>query len=136
MEILNSSKRYKSDNKLIYSCQYHVIFCPKYRRPVLADKVGDRLKELVLEKQIEYKYEVLEMEVLPDHIHLLLEVNPRDGIYKIVQRIKGYTSHTLREEFPELKKRLPSLWTKSKFISTVGAITLEVVKRYISEQKR
>lgn len=136
MEILNNSKRYKSDNKLVYSCQYHVIFCPKYRRPVLAGKVGERLRELVLEKQEEYGYGVIEMEVLPDHIHLLLDINPREGVYKAVQRIKGYTSHTLRQEFPELKKRLPSLWTKSKFISTVGAVTLEVVKRYIEEQKR
>jgi putative transposase len=136
MEILNKSKQYKSDNKLVYSCQYHVIFCPKYRRPVLAGKVGERLKELVLEKQKEFGYNIIEMEVLADHIHLLIDINPREGVYKTVQRIKGYTSHTLREEYPELKKRLPSLWTKSKFISSVGAVTLEIVKKYIADQKK
>jgi putative transposase len=75
------------------------------------------------------------MEVMPDHVHLLLDVNPQLGIVKIVGQIKGYTTHTLRKEFPHLKSRLPSLWTRSKFISTVGAITLAVVKQYIEGQK-
>ena len=75
------------------------------------------------------------MEIMPDHVHLLLDVNPHIGIYKVVSGIKGYTSHVLREEFPELKRRLPSLWTLSRFISSVGAVTLEVVKKYIEDQK-
>jgi len=66
---------------------------------------------------------------------LLLDVNPQTGIAKIVGQTKGYTVHMLRTEFPWLKKRLPSLWTRSKFVSSVGAVTLEVVKRYIDTQK-
>jgi len=97
--------------------------------------IDGRLKELILEKQSDYGYKVLEMEVMPDHVHLLIDVNPKKGVYYIVNRIKGYTSHVLREEFPELKRKLPTLWTHSKFISSVGAVTLEVVKRYIEEQK-
>lgn len=135
MELLNGSKQYKSDGKVIYSCQYHVIFCPKYRRSVLIGKIEPRLKQLIKQKEQEYHFEVLEMEVMPDHVHLLLDVNPKYGIYDIVNHIKGFTSHELRKEFKELRTKLPTLWTRSKFISTVGAVTLEVVKRYIEEQK-
>jgi putative transposase len=135
MELQNSNKKYKSSNHLVYSCQYHVIFCPKYRRKVLTDGIDERLKELITEKQEEYGYEVLDMEVMPDHVHLLLDVDPKIGIYSVVTKIKGYTSKQLREEFPALKKRIPTLWTHSKFISSVGSVTLDVVKRYIEEQK-
>ncbi|MDD2330794.1 MAG: IS200/IS605 family transposase [Bacteroidales bacterium] len=135
MELQNSNKKYKSSNHLVYSCQYHVIFCPKYRRKVLTDGIDERLKELIMEKQEEYGYEVLDMEVMPDHVHLLLDVDPKIGIYSVITKIKGYTSKQLREEFPALKKRIPTLWTHSKFISSVGSVTLDVVKRYIEEQK-
>lgn len=72
---------------------------------------------------------------MPDRVHLLLDVNPQVGIVKIVGQIKGYTAHTIRKEFPWMKSRLPSLWTRSKFISTCGAVSLETVKQYIQEQK-
>ena len=94
-----------------------------------------RLKELIFEKEGEYQYKILEMEVMPDHVHLLIDVNPRLGVYHVVNRIKGYSSFVLRNEFPVLKKRLPTLWTHSRFISSVGAVTLEVVKKYIEDQK-
>ena len=135
MEIVNKAKKYRSDKNLVYSCQYHVIFCPKYRRAVLTNKVAKRLGELILEKQIEYEYEIYELEILPDHVHLLVDINPKIGVYTTINKIKGYTSRILREEFSSLKSRLPSLWTRSKFISSVGAVTLEVVKQYIQEQK-
>ena len=135
MEILNKSKRYKSDSHLKYSCQYHIIFCPKYRRKVLCNGIDVRFKELVLNNQEKFKYEVIEMEVMEDHVHLLLDVHPKIGVYEVVNRIKGVTSRILRDEFPLLKKRLPSLWTRSKFISSVGSVSLEVVKKYIEEQK-
>ena len=72
---------------------------------------------------------------MPDHIHLLIDVNPKTGIYKTICKIKGYTSNILRSEFKQLRSRLPTLWTRSKFISTVGSVSLDVVKRYIEEQK-
>ena len=108
MEVAQPNKKYKSEKSIVYSCQYHVIFCPKYRRKLLTDGIATRLKELILEKQAEYDYQVLEMEVMPDHVHLLLDVNPQIGIIKIVGQIKGYSAHTLRKEFPKLKSRLPS----------------------------
>jgi putative transposase len=135
MELRQSNKTYHTDHSIVYSCQYHVIFCPKYRRKVLTDAIAARMKELVLSKQAEYGYTVIEIEVLPDHVHLLLDVDPRAGINVVVGKIKGFTSHELRNEFLWLKKRLPTLWTRSKFISTVGAVTLAVVQQYIESQK-
>ncbi len=135
MDIVKPVKEYHHTRTLVYSCQYHVVFCPKYRRKVLTPPIDTRLKELLLEKQEEYGYRVPDMEVMPDHVHLLLDVNPQIGIDKIVRQIKGYTAHTIRKEFPRMKSRLPSLWTRSRFISTVGTVSLEVVKRYIEDQK-
>lgn len=131
----NPAKKYQATKTLVWSCQYHVIFCPKYRRPVLADGVDARLKELILSKQTDYEFSLLEMEVMPDHVHLLIEVSPQVGVHSVVSKIKGHTSHELRTEFPHLRSRLPTLWTRSKFISTVGSVTLAVVKKYIEEQK-
>jgi len=135
MKTQQPHKKYHRDHSIVYSCQYHIVFCPKYRRPVLEDGLSERLKECILEKQTEYGYTVLDMEVMPEHVHLLLSVDPRVGVNAVVGKIKGYTAHTLRKEFPWLKRRRPSLWTRSKFISSVGAVTLQVVQQYIATQK-
>ena len=129
MELRQSHKPSHTDHRIVDSCQYHVIFCSKYRRKVLTDARAVRIKELVLSKQAEYSDTGIEMDVLPDHGHLLRDVDPRAGINVVVGKIKGFTSHELRTEFPWLKKRLPTLWTRSKFISTVGAVTLDVVQQ-------
>lgn len=135
MKLEDSDKPYNFSRNLVFSCQYHVIFTPKYRRKVLSEPIQKRLKELILEKQEGLGYKVLEMEIMLDHVHLLLDSDPQKGIYQQINGIKGYTSKILRQEFPELKKRIPCLWTRSKFISSVGAVTLEVVKQYIENQK-
>lgn len=128
-------QKFKSNNNVVYSCKYHVIFCPKYRRPVLVNAIASRLKELLAQIAIEIKVEILEMEIMPDHVHLLVEVDPQFGIHRVVKRFKGATSRYLRLEFPELKRRLPTLWTNSYFVSTVGGAPLEAVKMYIQNQK-
>lgn len=135
MKLANPDKSYRSTHSLVYSCQYHVIFCPKYRRKVLIGGVDVRLKELILEKQEQYGYEIFEMEIMPDHVHLLLGANPQIGIVRIIGQIKGFTANVLRKEFPWLKSKLPCMWTRSKFVSTVGAVTLDVVRKYIEDQK-
>ena len=127
--------KYKSNNNVIYSCKYHVVFCPKYRRPVLVDGEDDRLKELIKETCDQLNVEIIEMEIMPDHVHLLMEVDPQYGIHKAVKRIKGYSSRVLRQEFSWLKSRIPTLWTNSYFVSTVGGAPLSVIKQYIEDQK-
>ena len=127
--------KYRSNNNVVYSCKYHVVWCPKYRRKVLVDGVDKRLKEIAQAVAEEMHFEIIEMEVMPDHVHMLVEVDPQLGIHKVVKRIKGRSSHDLREEFPWLKRRLPSLWTNSYFASTVGGAPLAIVKQYIENQK-
>lgn len=119
---------YKSNNNVVYSCKYHVVFCPKYRRSVLVNGVDVRLKELMQETCEQLNVEIIEMEIMPDHVHLLMEVDPQFGVHKAVKQIKGYSSRILREEFLWLKSRLPSLWTNSYFVSTVGDAPLAVSK--------
>ena len=125
----------KTNNNVVYSCKYHVVWCPKYRRKVLVDGVDERLKEIAQAVAEEMRFEIIEMEVMPDHVHMLVEVDPQLGIHKAVKRIKGRSSHDLREEFPWLRRRLPSLWTNSYFVSTVGGAPLAVARRYIEDQK-
>ena len=125
----------KTNNNVVYSCRYHVVWCPKYRRKVLVDGVDRRLKEIARAVAEEMRFEIVEMEVMPDHVHMLVEVDPQLGIHKAVKRVKGRSSHDLREEFPWLRSRLPSLWTNSYFVSTVGGAPLAAARRYIEDQK-
>ena len=91
--------------------------------------IDQRLKEVILAKQTESGYEVLAMEIMPDHVHLILDADLRIGVNKVVGQIKGWTAHAIREEFPFRKSRLLSLGTRSRFISAVGTVSLEVVKQ-------
>ena len=93
------------------------------------------LKELVIEKQREYSYVVLEIEVMSDHVHLLLDVDPRAGIDVVVHKIKGYAAHTIRKDYPWIKSTLPSTWIRSRFIASIGSVSLDVAKQYIAGQK-
>ncbi len=127
--------KYKSNNNIVYSCKYHVVWCPKYRRKVLIGDVEARLKKLVKQICQENQFDLLEMEVMPDHIHLLLEVDLQFGIHKAVKLIKGTTSKILRSEFKHLTTKLPALWANSYFVSTVGGAPLSVIKQYIEPQK-
>lgn len=126
---------YKSNNNVYYSCKCHIVWCSKYRRKVLVGAIEIRLKELIIEACEKHSIEIIEMEIMPDHIHLLLEVDPQYGIHRSVKSIKGFTSKVLRSEFPTLRSRLPSLWTNSYFVSTVGGAPLEEIKQYIENQK-
>ena len=112
-----------------------MVWCPKYRRKVLTGGVDARLKELLLEYAADLSVDILEMEIMPDHVHIQMEVDPQFGIHKAVKSLKGYTSKILREEFPYLRTKMPTLWTNSYFVSTVGGAPLEVIKQYIENQK-
>jgi len=101
----------------------------------LIDQVEARLKEIIQQIATDRRAEILEMETMPDHVHLLVEVDPQYGIHKLIKAIKGASSRALRSEFPHLKSRLPTLWTNSYFVSTVGGAPLEVIKQYIESQK-
>lgn len=127
--------KYKSNNNIVYSCKYHIVFCPKYRRKVLIGEVEKRLKELIISICQELNVDLIELEIMPDHIHLLVDVDPQFGVHKVIKTIKGKTSHILRGEFKHLTTKIPTLWTNSYFISTVGGAPLSIVKQYIESQK-
>ena len=129
--------QFKSKNDIIYNCKYHVVWVTKYRRPVLQGEVEIRLKEILKNIATEIKVEILEMEVGDmNHVHLLVSLDPQFGVHKAVKRFKGASSKYLRKEFPRLKSRLPTLWTNSYFVSTVGGAPLAKIKEYIQNQKR
>ncbi|MGB3265381.1 MAG: IS200/IS605 family transposase [Microcoleus sp.] len=129
------SVNYKSNKNVVYSCKYHIVWCPKYRRKVLVEGVDTRLKQILLDVATEFGSELIEMEVMPDHVHLLVECDPQLGIAKLIRYMKGRSSRYLRQEFPWLKSRLPTLWTNSYFIATLGGAPISVIKQYIENQK-
>ena len=132
---MSEERLFKSNHNVVYSCKYHIVFCPKYRRKVLVQGVDERLKAIVNEVADELRVDVLDMEVMADHVHLLCEIDPQLGVHKFVKRLKGRSSRLLRQEFGWLRSRLPTLWTNSYFVASVGGAPLAVIKQYIENQK-
>ncbi|KKD38217.1 MAG: IS200/IS605 family transposase [Limnoraphis robusta] len=126
---------FKSNNNIVYNCQYHVVWCVKYRRKVLIGDVEARLKEILAQVVVDVRCELYEMETDKDHVHLLISCDPQFGIHRVVKRMKGRSSKLLRDEFPALKSRIPTLWTNSYFVATVGGAPLAVIKQYIKDQQ-
>jgi putative transposase len=128
--------RYTKNAGAVYSLKFHLVWCPKYRRPVLVKAVERRLRELLAEKAEELQATIVALEVMPDHVHMFIETDPRWSISQLTRQFKGFTSHVLRNEFPSLRSRLPTLWSRSYFAGSCGAVTEATVRRYIEEQKR
>jgi putative transposase len=126
--------RYRSTHKTVSSAKYQLIWCPKYRRRVLVGGVDVRLKAIIADVASQVGAEVLEVEVMPDHVHLLAEVPPTLPLSEFMRLVKGRSSRLLRMEFPRLR-RLPVLWSPSWFVSTVGGAPLAVMRRYLENQK-
>lgn len=114
---------------------YHIIWCPKRRRKVLVGPVRDRLEQITNEVVAEYGWQIIRLAIQPDHVHLFIRSNPDTLPSDIPRRIKGRSSHDLRGEFPHLRK-LPSLWTRSFFLSTAGNVSQEIIQRYIERQSK
>ena len=126
---------YKTNRNIVYSCKYHIVWCPKYRKKILIGQVEKRLKEIVKQVCIDKQSELIEIECDEDHIHILVDVDPQYGVHRLIKMIKRRSAFLLRKEFPFLKKILPCLWTNSYFISTVGGAPLSIIKEYIENQK-
>lgn len=126
---------YEHTGHAVHLLNYHLVWCPKYRRKVLEGAVADRLRMLVPEIASEHDWTVLELAVQPDHVHLFVRVRPIDSPHLIVRAFKGRTSRLLRQEFPALRRRLPTLWTRSYFVGTAGNVSAATIQRYIEAQK-
>jgi putative transposase len=130
-----SASRYAKTAGAVFSLQFHLVWCPKYRRPVLTPPVDGRLQALLAAIADEHGMTIRAAEVMPDHVHLFVEADPTLCVAEIVNRFKGRTSRLLREEFPALRSRLPTLWSRSYFAASVGAVSEATIRRYIDAQK-
>ena len=128
-------QRYAKNAGAVFTLKFHLVWCPKYRRPVLVGPVEKRLVALLREIAGELEATIHALEVMPDHVHLFLESDPTRSVAELVNRFKGRTSHDLRAEFPSLRSRLPTLWSRSYYAGSCGAVTEASVRRYIEGQK-
>ena len=121
----------KTNKNIMYQTAYHVVWCTKYRRDVLDDAVQLDLKAICLDVASERQAEIIAIETVKDHVHLVINVAPQYGIHKLVKQMKGRTSREIRKKYLKLRTRLPTLWTNSYFVATVGGVPLEAVKEYV-----
>ena len=128
-------RKFESNKNVVFSCIYHVVWVTKYRKKYLGGEIERRLKEICQGVADECDFSIQEMECERDHIHLLIEVDPQFGIHKAIKRMKGRSSRIMRKEFAILRQRLPTLWTNSYFVCTVGGAPMAVIKQYIESQK-
>lgn len=127
--------RYRRNAGATFSLKYHLVWCPKYRRKVLVPPYDARLKEIIAEVASEAEMTVHAVEVMPEHVHLFVEADPTLAVAEIVNRFKGRSSRLMRQEFPALRSRLPTLWSRSYYAGSVGHVSAKVVKAYIAAQK-
>ena len=127
--------RYRRNAGATFSLKYHLVWCPKYRRKVLVPPYDARLREIIGEVAAEAEMTIHAVEVMPDHVHLFVEADPTLAVAEIVNRFKGRSSRLMRQEFPALRSRLPTLWSRSYYAGSVGHVSAKVVEAYIAAQK-
>jgi putative transposase len=130
---MGNNLAYQHDAQHVHLIVYHLIWCPKRRRKVLVNQIGKRCEELIREQCTEHGWTILELAVQPDHIHLFVRAWPEVRAAEIVKECKGYSAFILRTEFPELHT-LPSIWTRSYYASTAGAVSGETIARSVAAQ--
>ena len=131
----DAGARYAKNAGAVFSLKYPAVWCPKYRRPVLTNPVDVRLRELISEVAERREMTVHALEIMPDHVHLFVETDPRWAPAEVVGKFKAVSSRVLRQEFPALRSRLPTLWSRSYYIATVGTVSEAEIRRYIEAQK-
>lgn len=122
----------QSGRHSVYSLQYHLIFCTKYRKSLITPEVSDAFKEYVEDAISESDVEILNKETDDDHVHLLFRATSTTDLSQVVNKIKGATSRRLRNQFPGLKQ-VDSLWSPAYFIASTGEVTLDQLKEYVDE---
>jgi len=130
------AERYRHIQGSVSTITYHFVWCPKYRRKVLTGAVAERLKELLHQKAVELHCTVKALDVMPDHLHVFVDSPPTLAPQQLANQFKGYTSRVLRNEFPHLRSRLPSLWSRSYYVGSAGHVSTETIQNYIEQQKR
>lgn len=126
---------YKRDEHRVHLIVYHLVWTPKRRKAVLTGDIAKDCREIIERKCDEKGWTILELAILPDHVHLFVQAFPDTAASEIVKECKGLTSFELRRKYPEVLMRLPSMWTRSFFASTAGNVSSDVIKKYIEAQK-
>ena len=124
---------YTRDEHRVHLIVYHLIWCPKRRKSVLINEIKTECEKLIREKCEQMAWEILELAIQPDHIHLFIRVFPTTTAYSVIKECKGITGYYLRKKFKELLK-LPCMWSKSYFASTAGNVSSETIRKYIEAQ--
>jgi putative transposase len=130
-----ATPRYRRLAGGVSTLRYHLVWCPKFRRPVLGGEVAAALAGLLRERAAALGCQVEALEVMPDHVHLVVEAPPTLAPQQIVSQCKGYTSRVLRARFPWLRRRLPSLWSRAYYAASAGHVSAATVRRYVAAQK-
>lgn len=130
------NEKYTYKEGIVYLNQYHIVFCPKYRRKVLVGDIEKDLRQIFNEVSQEKEVEIKALEIMPDHVHMFISFDPRQPLHELIKAFKGKSSKILRDKYPSLKSRIPSLWTRSYFCCTIGYISEDTVKQYIENQKK
>lgn len=136
MELANPPKQYTIKGNLYCSCQYNVIFCTKYRRKVLIDDIATDLRTIIMDNQEAIGYNVLSLDISSDHVKMMVEATPEESINTIIGRIKAESAHILRNKYRVLRSRIPTLWTRVNFISTIGSVALADISAFLECQKK
>ena len=126
---------YQRDEHRVHLIVYHLVWTPKRRKAILVGDVAKDCQALIEQKCHERGWLILQLAVQPDHVHLFVRAWPNDSASEVVKECKGITSHELREKYPDLKRKLPSLWTRSFFAATAGNVSQETIEQYIAAQK-
>ena len=127
--------RYRRHAGGVFSLKYHLVWCPKYRLPVLTGEVAEDLRVLLQQKASELDIAIEALEIMPDHVHAFVSSDPTEAPQRIANQFKGFTSRMLRRKYPHLRSRMPSLWSRSYYVGSIGQVCEATVKRYIAEQK-
>lgn len=128
-------EQYIHEEHTVHHILYHIIFCPKRRKKVLVGPVRDRLEQITREVAQENGWQIVDLAIQPDHVHLFIQTNPYTLPTSIPRLIKGRSSHLMREEMPHLR-HMPSLWTRSTFYSTAGFVSQDTIQKYIERQSK
>ncbi len=127
---------YDASQTSVHFMNYHFVWCPKYRKKILVGAVEKMLRELLEAKAKEMHCKIISLEIMSDHVHIFLQCTPTIAPNRVVAGLKGYSSRILRRNFSHLVSSIPTLWTRSYFVSTHGHVSSDTIKKYVEEQKK
>lgn len=125
-------------NHCVYNINYHIVFCPKYRHRVIKGKVEEVVKQTIQDACNKFGYTLLQMETMPDHLHIFLSAPPNIAPTDIVKTLKSVSANTIFKAFPDFKKRYfwgSGLWSRGYYIGTAGNVSADTIRKYIESQK-